>query len=221
VGALLAPFTFLGGIAGAAQQQELQAVPSYVNPITGEIEDPGQNPELGQGMSENLIMRTPATLLVDSEGSTFITFRIGLVEESQDLIVELLDSQGQAAETLPYSIVEEHPDDNARDIRVMVPDEDPVLRISLISIPMGREVVCFASFAPEGEAVEIPIAEISDELDDDAIAIFENSANDEVVGVADEDRGQLLTFLAFAGGFLLVIAAVAVIVTVVKKKAKS
>jgi|GEM_PF-915280 len=202
--------------AGAAEQQALQAVPSYVNPITGEIEDAGQNPELGQGMAENLIMRTPAILLVDSEGSIFITFRVGLVAESQDLRIQLLDAQGQAETTLPYSIVENHVDDNTQDIRIMVPDRSPTLRVSLVSIPMGREVVCFATFAPEGEAVEVPIAEISGEVDDDAIVIQE--AGDEIVGVADEEREQIVSFLAIAGGILVGIAIVAVIVAARKRK---
>ena len=209
---------FAAAPAGATEleQQALQAVPSYVNPITGQIEDTGQNPELGQGMATNLIMATPATLLVDSEGSIFITFRVGLVAESQDLRIQLLDSQGQAEQTLPYSIVENHPDDNTQDIRIMVPDRNPTLRISLVSIPMGREVVCFTTFAPEGEAVEVPIAEITGEVDDDAIVIQE--AGDEVVGVADEDREQIIVFLAVAGGILAGIAILAVFVAMRKKK---
>ena len=218
LGVLLAPFTPLGLTAGAAEQQDLQAIPSYVNPLTGEIEDAGQNPELGQGMSENLILRTPATLLTDSEGSIFITFRIGLVEESQDLIIQLLDDQGNPSRSIPYSIVEDFPDDNTRDIRIMVPDADPTLRISLVSIPMGREVVCFATFAPEGEVVAVPIAD-EVELDDTAIVIQE--ADDEIRGVAEEDRGQVLTFLAIAGGTLVAIALIAVFVATRKKKARN
>ncbi|MCL2680780.1 MAG: hypothetical protein FWF11_04875 [Coriobacteriia bacterium] len=214
MGALCAPIA----LAGAANQQALQVVPSYVNPLTGKIEDTGNNPGLGQGMSENLVMKTPATLLVDSEGSIFITFRVGLVAESIDLAIQLLDSQGQVVETLPYSIVEDHPDDNTRDIRIKVPHKDPVLRISLISIPMGREVVCFATFAPEGEAVAIPLAEITED-DDSAISIFENSANDEITGIADEDRGQILSFLAIAAALLVVIGGAAGVIAVRKKKA--
>lgn len=216
-GALLAPVSLAAAtMQTQPQQQELQAVPSYVNPITGAIEDSGQNPDLGQGMSENLIMRTPATKLVDSEGSIFITFRVGLVAESQDLAVELLDEQGSPARSIPYSIIEDFPEDNTRDIRIMVPDPDPMLRISLISIPMGREVICFTTFAPAGEAVEVPTAELPDEVDDTAIVIQE--AGDDVIGIAEENRGQVITFLAIVGGVLGVIALVAVLVAVRKKK---
>jgi len=219
MGALFAPLALTSLTAGAAEQQDLQAIPSYVNPLTGEIEDAGQNPELGQGMSENLILRTPATLLTDSEGSIFITFRIGLVEESQDLIIQLLDDQGSPTRSIPYSIVEDFPNDNTRDIRIMVPDADPILRISLVSIPMGREVVCFATFAPEGEAVEVPIAEPVGEVDDTAIVIQE--VDDEIQGIAEEDRGQVIAFLAIAGGILAVLAVIAVVVAARKKKAPS
>ena len=222
VGALLVLMSLapaVPNLAGATlQERSMQAVPSYVNPITGEIEDPGQSPELGQGMSENLVMQSPATKLIDAEGSIFITFRIGLVAESQDLAVELLDEAGQVERSLPFSIVEDFPDDNMRDIRIMVPTENPTLRISLLSIPMGREVICFTTFAPEGEAVAIPIAEDLGEVDDSAITIVEADPQEEALGIAEEDRGQVLTFLAIAGGLLLVIVAVAVIVAMRKKK---
>ena len=218
MGALLAPAAPFLSVAGAAEQQDMQAVPSYVNPISGVIEDSGQNPGLGQGMSENLIMDTPATLLIDSEGSVFFTFRIGLVEESADLAIELLGADGQATQTLPYSIVEDLPEDNMRDIRIMIPDgdRDPTLRISLVSIPMGREVICFATFAPAGEAVEVPVAEGLGNADDDAIVIAE--APDEIVGIDDEDRGQVLLFLGIAGGILLVMGAIAGVMMFLRKK---
>ena len=212
VGALLAP----AGLAGAAQEQALQAVPSYVNPITGKVEDAGNNPGLGQGMTENLVKKTPATLLVDAQGSTFITFRLGLVQESKDLAIELLDAQGKAKEAVPYSIVAEQPDENTQDIRIKVPGIDSVLRVSLISIPMGREVVGFVSFAPEGALVDLPT--IEDDVDDSAISIYENAGNDEVTGVSDEARGQLLMFLGVAGGILFLIGGAAGVVYLRKKK---
>ena len=157
-------------------------------------------------------------MLIDAEDNIFVTFRIGLVEESRDLIIELLAADGSVDRTIPYSIVENHPGQNTRDIRINVPDEHPVLRISLVSIPMGREVVCFASFALEGEAVETPIAEISADLDDSALVIQE--ADDDPVGIAEEDRGQVLTFLAIAAGVLVVVAVAAVIVSKTRKGAK-
>ena len=212
MGACIAPL----GIAGAAQEQALQAVASYANPITGEVEDTGNNPGIGQGMTEELVLRTPAVLLVDAEGSTFITFRVGLVAESLDFALELLDDQGKAAGAVPYSIVAEHPEDNTQDIRIKVPSVDSMLRVSLVSIPMGREVVGFVQFAPEGEVVDIPVAEV--EVDDEAISIYENAGNDEIVGVNEEDRGQLLMFLGVAGGILLALGAVAGLMALRKKK---
>jgi len=213
MGALVAP----AGIAGAVTEQALQAVPSYVNPLSGLIEDAGNNPGLGQGMVENLILKTPTTLLVDAEGSTFITFRAGLVTESQDFALELLNADGTVKEALPYNIVAEQPTENTRDIQVQVPGIDAVLRVSLVSIPMGREVVGFISFAPEGEVVEIPTAE-TQEVDDSAITIQENAQNDQITGVAEQDRGPLLTFLGIAGGLLAVIGAGAVIMHLRKQK---
>jgi len=213
-GALFAPV----GTAGAVEEKALQTVPSYVNPLSGEIEDSGNNYELGQGMVENLIKKTPTMMLVDAEGSVFITFRVGLVAESLDFAIELLDGQGKVKAPVPYSIVAEQPDENTQDIRVKVPDENAVLRISLVSIPMGREVVGFTAFAPEGTAVAVPIAEDTGEIDDEAISIYENKNNDELVAISDEDRGQVLTFLGVAGGILLVIAAVAGVVYLRKKK---
>ena len=213
-GALFAPFD----VAVAAEEQQLQAVPSYVNPITGKIEDQGNNPGLGQGMVENLILKTPAMLLVDAEGTIFITFRVGLVEESKDFMIELLDESGAVKKAVPYNIVAEQPEKNTQDLQISVPSADSVLRISLVSVPMGREVVGFLWFVPEGESVEIPVAENENVVDDEAISIYENTSNDGVTGVAEENRGQLLTFLGIAGGILLFIAGVAAVVAFRKKK---
>jgi hypothetical protein len=174
-------------------------------------------------MSEELIMKEPASMLIDQAGNTFITFRMGLVVESVDLAIQLIDDNGQVIDSIPYNIAEEFPDDNERDIVVMLPSAERVLRVSLVATPMGREVVCFVSFAPAGEAVEVPTAEpsIGEDLtqDDSAISVFENSTNDEVQGVSDEARGPMLTFLAVAGGALVVIGAIAAIVYFRKKSA--
>jgi ABC-type antimicrobial peptide transport system permease subunit len=202
--------------AASAEEQPLQAIPTYTNPLTMEIEDTGNNPGLGQGMVENLVKKTPATLLTDAEGSLFITFRVGLVLESQDFRIELLDNEGAVKEAVPYSIVAEQPDENTRDLRIKVPSQNSILRISLVSIPMGREVVGFLAFAPEGEAVAVPLAE--QEVDDSAISIYENANNDEVKGVDEQTRGSLLLFLGVAAGTLLVIGSVAGIVYLRKKK---
>ena len=213
-GALFAPLNS----AFAVEEQPLQAVPSYVNPITGQVEDQGNNPGLGQGMVENLILKTPATLLIDAEGTTFITFRVGLVQESKDFRIELLDANGAVTKAVAYNIVAEQPDKNTQDLQISVPSADSILRISLVSIPMGREVVGFLWFAPEGEAVEIPVAETENGVNDEALSIYENTSNDTVTGVADEDRGSLLTFLGIAGGILLLIAVIAVVAARRKKK---
>ena len=205
-------------VAGAAGEQALQAVPSYVNPLSGKIEDTGNNPGLGQGMTENLVKKTPTTLLVDNEGSTFITFRVGLVKESKDFAIELLDGKGKVKEAVPYSIVATQPDADTQDLRIKVPSQDAVLRVSLISIPMGREVVGFVKFAPEGETVTVPTTK--EETDNAAISIYQNSNNDKITGVSQQNRGKLLTFLGIAAGILLLIGAAAAIVYVRKKKSR-
>ena len=192
--------------ATAAEVRPMQVVPSYVNPITNLIEDTGQNMALGQAMSEDLVKKHPAEMLVDLEGTIFFTFRMGLVEESANLAIELLGEDGQAIESLPFSIVEEFPENNERDIRISTPTKDPILRISLVATPMGREVICFATFAEYGEAVEIPTVDADETIDDDAaITIVEAAPYDEVLGVSDEARDNVLMFLAVAGGILLLV----------------
>ena len=209
-------------VAGAAQEQALQAVPSYVNPLSGKIEDSGNNPGLGQGMTENLIKKTPTTLLIDDKGSTFITFRVGLVAESKDFAIELLDDTGKVKEPVPYSIVAEQKDADTEDLRIKVPSKDAVLRVSLVSIPMGREVVGFVKFAAEGEKVTAPTATGSSQeaTDDSAISIYKNSENDKVTGVSKQNRGKLLVFLASAAGIIIVIGAGAAVVYLRKKKSR-
>lgn len=207
-------------VVGAAQTQALQAVASYANPLTGKIEDSGQNSGIGQGMVESLILKTPSTLLTDDAGGLFITFRVGLVQESKDLAIELLDASGKVKEALPYSVVAEQNDENTRDIRVKVPASDSVLRISLVSIPMGREVVGFASFAPEGEVVAAPVTGDPEKVDDSALSVYENTKNDEVKGVSAQARTKILVFLGITVGLLLVVGGVVGVVYLRKRKTK-
>jgi hypothetical protein len=199
MGALFAPI----GISSAATTQGLTAFPSYINPITNEIEDIGNNPGIGQGMTEDLMKASPATLITDDEGSLFVTMRVGLVQESQGFSLELLGADGSVTEAVPYNIVAEQKDANTQDIQFKIPRLDSVLRVSLVSIPMGREVVGFVQFAPEGELIEIPTAEV--EVDDETISIYENAGNDEVTGIDEEARGPLLMFLGAAVGAIALI----------------
>ena len=217
--AVLAVATISAASSAGAELRPMQAVPSYVNPITNLIEDTGQNMALGQAMSEDLVKKHPAEMLIDLEGTVFFTFRMGLVEETANLAIELLGDDGQAIESLPFSIVEEFPEDNERDIRISTPTEDPILRISLVATPMGREVICFATFAEYGEVVEIPVVDTSETIDDDAaITIVEASPDDEIVGVSDEARDNVLMFLAVAAGILLVLAGIGAYSFLKKKK---
>ena len=61
--------------------------PSYRDPVTGDIEDPGNNEAIGQGMTENLCGST-GLLEVDENGTAYLTVRYYLDQFIGDVTFE-------------------------------------------------------------------------------------------------------------------------------------
>ena len=61
--------------------------PTYRDPVTGDIEDPGNNEAIGQGMTENLCGST-GLLEVAEDGTTYLTVRYYLDQFIGDVTFE-------------------------------------------------------------------------------------------------------------------------------------
>lgn len=124
--------------------------PSYRDPETGKIEDPGNNEAIGQGMTEKLCGPT-GLLEVDGSGNTWLTVRYYLSQFVQDVSFEER-SKGSYA-NLPFQEIQSKlPVEGAADIdskygysdyRMAISSLDSVFRGKAYIEPMGRSVVYF------------------------------------------------------------------------------
>ena len=65
-------FTSLINVTYAYSQEIAKTTPYYSHPVTGVIEDPGNNPGIGQGMTENVV--SPQALVeTTDDGRIFLS----------------------------------------------------------------------------------------------------------------------------------------------------
>jgi hypothetical protein len=123
----------------------ITAAPHYQHPVTGVIEDSGQNLAIGQGMTES-VLGGQALLEVDGQGRHYITVRYSLMDNIKD--ARLSYQKDAESEWVPteFSVTREDMDEGIADLRFAVPDENVIVRAELYAIPMGRVVVFFADF---------------------------------------------------------------------------
>lgn len=114
------------------------ATPHCRNPLTGKIEDSGgeDSEVLGQSMTESAT-DTKALVEVDSNGNTYITVRLKLMDNIQNPIFKVDGSSVSA------SLMQEDYSANTADYRMKVASENSVIRCSMYVVPMGRDVIFF------------------------------------------------------------------------------
>lgn len=124
--------------------------PSYRDPETGDIEDPGNNEAIGQGMTEKLC--GPVGLLeVDASGNTYLTVRYYLSQFIRDVSFEERSS-GSYSDLSYEEVKTAEPVEGATDLndkygytdyRMKINGIDSVFRGKAYIEPMGRSVVYF------------------------------------------------------------------------------
>lgn len=125
-------------------------VPSYKDPETGNIEDPGNNEAIGQGMTERMCGST-ALLEVDASGNMYLTVRYYLSQFINNVVFE--ERNGGSFQELSYREVQskeavEGASDIAEkygytDYRMKISSLDHVYRGKAFIVPAGRNVVFF------------------------------------------------------------------------------
>lgn len=114
----------------------------YKNPVTGEIDDPGNNYGIGQGMVENLLYKE-AEVIYNREDIT-VKVKYLMKNYLSNYKIELMQSDGSFRE-IPFTV-----EDYSKDIDLLtfnIPSEDEVIRARAFVEPMGREVVFFYNFS--------------------------------------------------------------------------
>ncbi|MEY8354285.1 heme-binding Shp domain-containing protein [Lachnospiraceae bacterium 54-53] len=128
--------------------------PSYRDPETGSIEDPGNNEAIGQGMTEKLC-GSSGLLEIEASGDTYLTVRYYLSQFVSSVSFE--ERSGGSYSTLFYEEMQiREPVEGAvniddkygyTDYRMKVTGMDSVFRGKAYIEPMGRSVVYFFSIS--------------------------------------------------------------------------
>ncbi len=136
--ALVAGITAIPAYAASNGIYTATATPHYRNPLTGKIEDSGgeDSEVLGQSMTESAT-DTKALVEVDSNGNTYITVRLKLMDNIQNPTFKVDGSSVSA------SLMQEDYTANTADYRMKVSSENSVIRCSMYVVPMGRDVIFF------------------------------------------------------------------------------
>lgn len=136
--ALVAGITAIPAYATSNGIYTATATPHYRNPLTGKIEDSGgeDSEVLGQSMTESATY-TKALVEVDSNGNTYITVRLKLMDNIQKPTFKVDGSSVSA------SLMQEDYSANTADYRMKVASENSVIRCSMYVVPMGRDVIFF------------------------------------------------------------------------------
>lgn len=136
--ALVAGITAIPAYAASNGIYTATATPHYRNPLTGKIEDSGgeDSEVLGQSMTESATY-TKALVEVESNGNTYITVRLKLMDNIQNPTFKV-DGNSVSA-----SLMQEDYSANTADYRMKVASENSVIRCSMYVVPMGRDVIFF------------------------------------------------------------------------------
>ena len=136
--ALVAGITAIPAYAASNGIYTATATPHYRNPLTGKIEDSGgeDSEVLGQSMTESAT-DTRALVEVDSNGNTYVTVRLKLMDNIQNPTFKVDGSSVSA------SLMQEDYSANTADYRMKVASENSVIRCSMYVVPMGRDVIFF------------------------------------------------------------------------------
>ncbi len=118
------------------------AASHYKHPVTGVIEDSGGESSyvLGQSMTESAL-DTHALVEVDTEGNTFATIRLKLMDNIKNPSFQVDEQDVEA------SIMQEDAANNTADYRMRVDSEDSIIRCGMYVIPMGRDVVFYITLS--------------------------------------------------------------------------
>ncbi|MDD3252061.1 MAG: heme-binding Shp domain-containing protein [Lachnospiraceae bacterium] len=154
---ILAVTVLLLTMAGTTQTWALAAGsylvtvrPSYTDPETGKVDDPGNNEAIGQGMTERMCGST-GLLEIDASGTMYLTVRYYLSQFIRDVTFE--ERTGGSYISRNYQEMQtKAPIDGASDIsdkygytdyRIPVSSIDSVFRGNAYIEAMGRSVVFF------------------------------------------------------------------------------
>jgi hypothetical protein len=167
----------------------LDAHPHYKHPMTGDIEDSGQNPGIGQGMTESVLGKK-ALLEAYDDGSLYVSVRFSLMDNIKNIKLSVQDGADSEFVPIDFETVKESMEEAVSDIRFQVPNEKVIVRANFFVTAMGRDVIFYMNFSN-------PVAGNGDFVTSPEKAPGDKSATGRAVGGDDggvsQDSGSVTT----------------------------
>jgi hypothetical protein len=150
----------------AAGTYIVTATPTYAHPLTGTIEDKGQNAAIGQGMTESLL-DTTALLEAYENGESYVTIRCNLMDNvSRVQLAYQLDGDSEFV-AASHRVMQTSEDGTSADLRFALPSSAALVKASMFVTPMGRDIVFFMTFTdPVLGSADFIVTELSAEKDE-------------------------------------------------------
>lgn len=131
------------GISFAGEVYTANAHGHYSHPVTGTIEDPGNNPGIGEGMVSNTVFGT-ALIEKDDDGKLYATVRYNLRDKISKFTFNVQNKGDNGWTEVSYQETQNAV--TTGDFRFEIPSADCVVRATFFVGPMSRSVVFYIDF---------------------------------------------------------------------------
>lgn len=93
--------------AASAGVYTTTTIPSYKHPVTGEVEDSGNNEGIGQPMTESVVNNT-SLIEVDADANTYVTVRYFLMDNLSDIKFWVQEDSNSSFSSVSYEVMQEN-----------------------------------------------------------------------------------------------------------------
>ena len=115
----------------------------YKHPITGVIEDAGNNLEIGQGMTQTVI--DSKAMVEVQNGKIYATVRLNLANHISNVSLGTQEKGQSNFNPVNYEVVDKS--EETMDVKFIIPSKTAIVRASFFVEPMGRDVIFFFDFS--------------------------------------------------------------------------
>ena len=140
---LMVCFYMSTGFSFAGEVYTANAHGHYSHPVSGAIEDPGNNPGIGEGMVSNVVYGT-ALIEKDDDGKLYATVRYNLRDKISKFSFNVQKKGDSGWTEVPFQ--ETQNAGSTGDFRFEIPSTDCVVRATFFVDPMSRSVVFYIDF---------------------------------------------------------------------------
>ena len=119
----------------------------YKHPVTGTVEDAGNNEGLGQSMTES-VLHSKALIEKTDSGKLYATVRIFLTDNIENVKFWTQSRGASSFQSVSATLMQENIGGvYCSDYRFQIPAENAVVKASFYVTPMGRDVIFYLDFS--------------------------------------------------------------------------